>query len=204
MARIDSIERLRELIGEPSAQVRSKVHDALTAQARAFIARSPMLLLASAGADGAPMVSPKGDAPGFVRMVDAHTLLLPERKGNKLIFTLQNVLANPAVELIFLVPGTGETLRVGGSAELDDDAQLCASFVERERPALLVMRIRVRRCYFHCAKAFLRSQLWEPESWPQPALRVSFGQEIAQRGGLAAEAIEAFDQGVHERYRTDL
>lgn len=205
MARIASVERLRELIGEPSAQVRSKVQDTLTAQAQAFIARSPMLLLASAGANGAPMVSPKGDTPGFVRVVDAHTLLLPERKGNKLIFSLQNVLANPAIELIFLVPGTGETLRVGGSAELDDDASLCTALIdERERPALLVMRIHVQRCYFHCAKAFLRSRLWEPASWLQPALRVSFGQEIAQKGGLATEAIDAFDQGVQERYRTDL
>jgi predicted pyridoxine 5'-phosphate oxidase superfamily flavin-nucleotide-binding protein len=139
-----------------------------------------------------------------VRVGDERTLLLPERKGNRLIFSLQNILANPAVELIFLVPGTGETLRVGGNAELDDDAQLCAAFVERDRPALLVMRIRVQRCYFHCAKAFLRSRLWEHASWPETALRVSFGQEIAQAGALEPEAIEPFDQGVQERYRTDL
>ena len=204
MARIVSTQRLRELIGEPNPVVHAKVHDRLNAQAQAFIARAPMVFLASAGADGAPMVSPKGDAPGFVRVADEHTLLLPERKGNRLIFSLQNILAHPAVELIFLVPGTGETLRVGGNAELDDDAQLCASFVERDRPALLVVRIRVQRCYFHCAKAFLRSRLWEQASWPETALRVSFGQEIAQAGALAPEAIEPFDEGVQERYRTDL
>ena len=204
MSRIVSTQRLRELIGEPNPVVHAKVHDRLNAQAQAFIARAPMVFLASAGADGAPMVSPKGDSPGFVRVGDERTLLLPERKGNRLIFSLQNILANPAVELIFLVPGTGETLRVGGSAELDDDAQLCAAFVERDRPALLVMRIRVQRCYFHCAKAFLRSRLWEHASWPETALRVSFGQEIAQAGALEPEAIEPFDQGVQERYRTDL
>jgi len=204
MARIVSTKHLREVIGEPNPVVHSKVHDRLNAQAQAFIARAPMAFLASAGADGTPMVSPKGDVPGFVRVMDACTLLLPERKGNRLIFSLQNILANPAVELIFLVPGTGETLRVGGNAELDDDAQLCASFVERGRPALLIMRIRVQRCYFHCAKAFLRSRLWDHASWPETALRVSFGQEIAQAGALAPEAIEPFDQGVQERYRTDL
>lgn len=204
MARIETVERLRELIGEPRPLVRSKFHDALTAQAIGFIARAPMLFLASAAGGGTPMVSPKGDSPGFVHVEDAHTLLLPERKGNKLVFSLQNILANPAVELIFLVPGTGETLRVAGSAELDDDAALCARFVERNAPALLVTRIRVQRCYFHCAKAFLRSRLWDPASWPAEALRVSFGREIAQAGALAAAEIDTFDQGVHERYRTDL
>jgi len=204
VARIASVEHLRELLGEPSPLVRSKLHDALDAQALAFIARAPMLFLATAGADGAPMVSPKGDSPGFVHVEDARTLLLPERKGNKLIFSLQNILANPAVELIFLVPGTGETLRVGGTAQLDDDPALCARFVERDRPALLVTRVQVSRCYFHCAKAFLRSRLWEPASWAQTALRVSFGQEIARAGALAADEVDAFDRGVHERYRTDL
>ncbi len=204
MARVHSVERLREIMGEPNPLVRSKVHASLDAQARAFIARAPMLFLATSGADGVPVVSPKGDSPGFVHIEDARTLLLPERKGNRLLFSLQNILANPAVELIFLVPGTGETLRVGGSAELDDDPALCARFVERDRPALLVTRILVQRCYFHCAKAFLRSRLWEPDSWGETALRVSFGQEIARAGALAAEEVEAFDRGVHERYRTDL
>jgi len=204
VARIASVQRLRELIGEPNPLVRSKVHDALNAQAVDFIARAPMLFLATAGTDGAPMVSPKGDSPGFVHVEDARTLLLPERKGNKLIFSLQNILANPAVELIFLVPGTGETLRVGGNAELDDDPALCGRFVERDRPALLVTRVRVQRCYFHCAKAFLRARLWEPGSWDGAPPRVSFGREIAQAGALSAADIEDFDQGVHERYRTDL
>ena len=204
MARIDSIERLRGVIGEPNPLVRSKLHETLDAQAKAFIERAPMLFLATADADGSPVVSPKGDSPGFVHVEDARTLLLPERKGNKLIFSLQNILANPAVELIFLVPGTGETLRVGGNAELDDDPALCARFVERDRPALLVTRVHVRRCYFHCAKAFLRSRLWEPASWAETTLRVSFGKEIARAGALAADEVEAFDRGVHERYRTDL
>jgi PPOX class probable FMN-dependent enzyme len=203
VATITSVQQLRALIGEPSAQVQHKFQPALNAQARAFIARAPMFLLASADAHGRPMVSPKGDTPGFVQVADPRTLLVPERKGNRLVFSLQNVLANPAVELIFLVPGTGETLRVSGTAQLLDDAELCGRFVERGRPALLVMRIEVERAYFHCAKAFLRSRLWDPASWPA-AVAVSFGREIAEAGGLAPDAVEAFDAGVAERYRTDL
>jgi predicted pyridoxine 5'-phosphate oxidase superfamily flavin-nucleotide-binding protein len=105
--------------------------------------------------------------------------------------------------MIFVVPPTNETLRVAGRAELIDDPDLCQSFVERGKPALLVMRIRVSECYFHCAKAFLRSDLWNPTSWPEP-VRISFGEEIASEGGLASEEIATFDAGVQGRYRTDL
>jgi PPOX class probable FMN-dependent enzyme len=203
MPRISTPEQLRALIGAPGAHVAHKFHQRLNERAQTFIARSPMLFLATADAEGRAMVSPKGDGTGFVRVADAHTLLMPERKGNKLVYSLQNILANPAVEMIFLLPGTGETLRVSGSAELLDDADLCATFVERGRPALLVMRVRVVRAYFHCAKAFLRSRLWNPETWPAP-MTISFGREIAEEGGMPADAADQFDAGVAERYRTDL
>lgn len=203
MAVIDSVARLRAIVGEPSAQVPYKIHDRLNAQAQEFIARSPMLFAATVDAHGQPTVSPKGDSAGFVRVVDERTLQMPERKGNKLVFSLQNLLGNPCVGLIFVVPGTGETLRVGGTASLLDDAGLCASFAERGKPALLVTQVRVRECYFHCAKAFLRGSLWRPDTWPEE-MSISFGQEIAQRGGLAQGDIEAFDHAVHDRYQTDL
>jgi hypothetical protein len=203
MAQIRDLARLRAIIGEPSAQVPHKIHRTLNQRARDFIARSPLLLLASVDAAGQPTVSPKGDEPGFVQVLDAGTLLLPERKGNKLIFSLRNLLANPRVGLIFLVPGTDETLRVSGSASLHDDPELCAALAARGRPALLATRIAVTECYFHCAKAFLRSALWEPGTWPE-RMQISFGAEIAQSGGLASGEIEAFDQAVQGRYRTDL
>jgi uncharacterized protein len=203
MAVIESVARLREIVGAPSAQVSYKIYDRLNAQAQEFISRSPMLFVATVDAQGQPTVSPKGDAPGFVRVVDECTLQLPERKGNKLVFSLQNLLANPSAGLIFLVPGTGETLRVSGGATLLDDPGLCASFTERGKPALLVTQIAVKECYFHCAKALLRSCLWRPGTWPEP-MSISFGREIAQRGGLAGSDIEAFDRAVHARYETDL
>jgi uncharacterized protein len=203
MAVIDTLVRLREIVGEPSARVSYKIHERLNERARQFIARSPMLFFATADANGRATVSPKGDAPGFVRVVDERTLQMPERKGNKLVFSLQNLLVNPQVGLIFLVPGTGETLRVSGRAVLLDDADLCASFPARDRPALLVTQITVSECYFHCAKAFLRSRLWQAGTWPE-AIDISFGHEIAQQGGLPAGEIEAFDRAVRGRYETDL
>lgn len=203
MAIIDSPDRLRALLGEPSAQVMRKFHLSLNARARDFIARAPMLFLGTSDETGQPSVSPKGDGPGFVRVQDDTTLLMPEQKGNRLLQSLQNILVNPAVQLIFLVPNTGETLRVDGRASLHDDPALCAALAERGKPALLAIRIDVSRCYFHCAKAFLRSGLWEPATWQAPAA-VSFGAEIAEAGGLAPDAVQAFDEAVRGRYKTDL
>ena len=203
MPHLSTLAQLRAIIGEPSEHVPLKLHKELNERATAFIARSPMFMLSTADASGQPTVSPKGDAPGFVRVVDARTLLIPERKGNKLIFSLQNVLANPKVGLIFLLPGTGETLRVMGDAELLDEPDLCGSFIERGKPALLVMRVRISECYFHCAKAFLRSGLWRPDSWPEE-MKVSFGAEIAAAGGMGPEQVDGFDAAVKERYKTDL
>ena len=203
MAAIQSTQRLRELIGSPNELVRLKIHSQLNAAARNFIARSPMAFLATCGNDSLPQVSPKGDAPGFVHVADDHTLIIPERKGNKLAFTLENILNNPKVGLIFLVPGTCETLRVEGRAQLDDDPELCHKLSARGTAALLVTRIEIDAVYFHCAKAFLRADLWEPDTWLEN-IKVSFGSEIAQRGGLEDQKIEEFDAAVHSRYKSDL
>jgi PPOX class probable FMN-dependent enzyme len=201
--KIGTVEALRKIIGLPNEQVPLKIHRELNARAIEFIGKSPMLMLATSDAAGRPTVSPKGDLPGFVQVEDNRTLLIPERKGNKLIFSLTHILENPHVGLIFLVPGTSETLRVQGTAELLDDADRCATLAARGRPALLTMRVKVTECYFPCAKAFLRSDLWKPETWPEK-MAVSFGEEIAQSGGLQREAIAEFDRAVGERYKADL
>jgi uncharacterized protein len=203
VARIENAGALRELIGSPSEMVPHKIHRELNALAVGFIGKSPMLMLSTADARGRATVSPKGDSAGFVQVEDSRTLLIPERKGNKLIFSLTNILANPGVGLIFLVPGTCETLRVQGEAELLDDAALCAKLRARGSQALLVIRVRVTECYFHCAKAFLRSALWKPETWPK-SITISFGEEIAESGGIGRESIREFDQAVSGRYKTDL
>ena len=203
MARIESAEALRTLLGSPSDLVRRKIHSQLNARAVDFIGKSPMLMLSTADAQGNATVSPKGDPAGFVHVEDEHTLLIPERKGNKLIFSLTNILANPAIGLVFMVPGTCETLRIQGHAELLDDAALCEKVYARGAKALLVIRVRVTECYFHCAKAFLRSDLWNPDTWPEK-ITISFGEEIAESGGMERAVIDEFDRGVAGRYKTDL
>ena len=203
MAVIESVQRLRELIGTPNELVHQKIHTQLNSLARDFIARAPMLFLATGGDNGQAQVSPKGDLPGFVHVLDDHTIVIPERKGNKLAFSLENILDKPKVGLIFLVPGTCETLRIEGRAQLDDDPGLCQQLSARGLPALLVMRVAVDAVYFHCAKAFLRAELWQPQTWTEK-IKVSFGREIAEHGGLDPAKIDEFDAAVHSRYKTDL
>lgn len=203
MARITTVDRLLALIGEPKPAVAKKFQTHLTAQAREFLARSPLAFVATVDKAGTPMVSPKGDVPGFIHVEDDATLLVPERSGNRLVYTLRNLLDTGVVAVTAVVPGTGETLRIEGRAELDDDRDLCERFTARGRPALLVIRVHLERAYFHCAKSILRSNVWDPATWPE-SLRVSFGREIAANQGLAECDVDTFDAGVAERYRTDL
>ena len=201
--RLTTTEQVRAIIGEEVPVVRAKLFDALDETAVAFIQHSPFLLLSTADANGKPDVSPKGDGPGFVAIEDERTLLVPERKGNKLIFSLQNILANPRVALLFLIPSTGETLRVQGTAELTADPKVLERLAARGAPALLAIRVRVETCFFHCAKAFKRSKLWDAPSWPEP-LRVSFGRMMARKLGGGAELEGTIDQMIEDDYKNNL
>ncbi len=203
MARITSHEALRSILQPPRPTTISKISDRLDAQAETFVRASPFAMLATRNAAGTVEVSPKGDAPGFVRIEDARTLLMPERAGNNLAFGLQNIIDTGSVAMIFLRPGTGETLRITGTAELHDDADLLQSLGSAGRPALLAIRVHVERCYFHCARAFLRSRLWDPASWPQ-AQRISFGAMIAARTGGDASVAEQIDANVQRADTTNL
>ena len=138
--RIETVAQLRAIIGELNPVVQVKLMTELDDHCREFIARSPFLVLATSDADGNLDVSPKGDAPGFVAVENEINLLIPDRKGNKLIFGLQNILSNPHVGVVFMVPGTGETLRVNGTAELTSDPQILQRLAARGQPALLAIR----------------------------------------------------------------
>jgi len=198
-----NLEQVRAIIGPEVAAIKAKFLPALEEASSAFIRHSPLLLLATVDRDGHPDVSPKGDGPGFVAIEDEHTLLIPERKGNKLIQGLQNILATRRVALVFLVPGTEETLRVHGTAELSADPLLLARLEARGQPALLAIRVRVEQVFFHCAKAFKRSRLWQPDTWPAK-LRISFGALLAKKLGAGADAASRIDAAVEEDYRTGL
>jgi uncharacterized protein len=203
MARIASAEDLRRILPEPRAATRSKILDALDEQSIAFLERCPFALVGTANAEGTIEVSPKGDEPGFIRVEDPRTLLIPERTGNNLAFGLGNIIATGRIGLIALVPATGETLRVSGTAEIYDDADLLASLSSLGKPALLATRIRIEHCYFHCARSVIRAKLWDPKAWPAPG-RVSFGKIIAPRIGAGADIAAQIDAGVEGAYTARL
>jgi PPOX class probable FMN-dependent enzyme len=196
---LTTVDEIRRIVGEPNPATLLKVMDSLDDMSIGFIRQSPFLVLATAGEDGLPDVSPKGDEPGFVAVESPTTLLIPDRKGNRLVFTLQNILANPQVAAIFMVPGTEETLRVQGDAMLTADPEILRRLSARGQPALLAIRLTVERCFFHCAKAFKRSGLWKPESWP-PRQRVSFGRQLAPRLGGGDELAKQIDDRIEADY----
>ena len=201
--RITDLKQLRAHIGEFHPLVPNKVWHALEPAAVQFIKQSPLFFLATADPQGNVDVSPKGDAPGFVAVEDEATLLIPDRKGNKLIFGMQNILANPRVGIIFLVPGTEETLRVNGRAELTVDPLLRERLSARNQPAVLVIRVSVERCFFHCAKAFKRSLAWQPETWA-PWQKFSWGKVLAPKGEANDELAREIDKFVEEDYKRNL
>lgn len=163
---ISSPQALEAVLGRPNERVAAKVIDSLDILCRRFIARSPFVLVGSSDAAGNVDVSPKGDAPGFVQVLDDKTLAIPERLGNRRADTFRNLLQNPRAGLTFLIPGKRETLRVGGEALIVRDAGLRERMAVNGRVPELVLVVLVREAFFHCAKCMIRSHLWEPDRWP--------------------------------------
>lgn len=203
MARVTSIDELRHVIPEPRPATRSKILDELDEQSIDFLKRCPFALVGTTAADGTVEVSPKGDEPGFIRVENPRTLLIPERVGNNLAFGLSNILATGRIGMIALVPATGETLRISGTAEIFDDEELVSSLGSLGKPALLATRVHIKHCYFHCARSIVRAKLWDPKSWPAPG-RISFGRIIAPRVGADAEVAAQIDANVESAYTTRL
>ncbi len=200
---IRSSEALREVVGPEIPGLALKNQSAIDEFAVDFLARSPFLVLSTADEEGNLDASPKGDGPGFVLVEDEHTLVIPDRPGNKLVYGHQNILKNPKVGVLFLIPGTPETLRVSGTAELTSDPELLERLAARGRPAVLAIRVHVEECFFHCAKAFLRAQLWKPDSWSERH-KVSFGRMFAKATGSDENAAKAIDAAVEADCRDNL
>ncbi|MEV6970597.1 pyridoxamine 5'-phosphate oxidase family protein [Hamadaea sp. NPDC051192] len=162
---ITSPEELRDLLGAPMPRAVAKERAALHPRDRDWLAASPFVLVATSDAEGNCDVSPKGDPAGFTYVIDDHTIAIPERKGNRRADGFHNILANPHVGLIFLIPGRTETLRINGRARLVRDAPFFDDMIVKgHRPQLAVV-VDIDTIFFHCAKAFLRSQLWQAETW---------------------------------------
>lgn len=169
-AEVTSHEQLRELLGQPARRSVDKDRAVLHAVDREWLAASPFCLVATAGADGTCDVSPKGDPPGFTLVLDDATIAIPERPGNKRGDGFHNVIDNPHVGLIYFVPGRDDTLRINGRARLVRDAPFFHDMVVKgHRPAFALV-VEIEQMFYHCAKAFLRSRLWHPQTWAPDAL----------------------------------
>ncbi|OGK99078.1 MAG: phosphohydrolase [Candidatus Rokubacteria bacterium RIFCSPHIGHO2_12_FULL_73_22] len=192
---------LRALLGHPHERAVQKDLGRLDANARAFIAHAPFLLLATAGADGRCDVSPKGDAPGFVRVLDDTHLVIPDRPGNKRLDGMTNLLANPHVGLIFLVPGKEDTLRVNGRACVVRDEALLTSLEAMGKRPDLAIGVEVEECYLHCPKAFRRSKLWEPESWTGARALPSMARARWEQQPVPGRTLEEYERESEEGLR---
>lgn len=201
--RIENESQLREVLPEPNKMIDQKIFDHVDSFAAAFISKSPLILVATSNAEREMDVSPKGDAPGFVSIEDSKTLLIPERPGNKLAYGFRNLLANPAIGLIFVVPGVSETLRVNGTAEITRDPAILERLSARNKPALLATRVHVRESFFHCGKAFIRSNTWKPDTWPAD-VKANVGKQIAARAKAGEALAEGIDRAMLESYETEL
>jgi PPOX class probable FMN-dependent enzyme len=189
-------DELREMIGTPAELVVSKIRDRLNPLTRQFIERSPFVCVATARPDGGLDVSPRGDPAGFVRILDDRTLLLPDRPGNRIADSLTNLLADPRIAVLFLIPGIGETFRVNGRAEIVDDPELLAqSAVEGKVPRLGIL-VSIEEAYTQCPKALIRSDLWNPERHLDRA-------ELPSSGEIIRSYEEGFDAEEYDRARAE-
>ncbi|MDH1264894.1 pyridoxamine 5'-phosphate oxidase family protein [Pseudomonas sp. GD03944] len=162
MTTINTLEQLDALYGQPHERSLRKELDHLSAPYQELVRAAPFVVLATAGPDGLDC-SPRGDAPGFVQVLDERTLLLPDRPGNNRIDSLRNIVADPRMALLFMIPGVGESLRVNGRASISLEPELLEACAVQGKLPRSVLRISVERCYFQCSKAIVRSRLWDPE-----------------------------------------
>lgn len=164
---VESEAQLRALMGDPVApSVVEKTLTSLDRHCRTFVGRSPFVLISSSDSEGRMDVSPKGDAPGFVKILDEKTLAIPDRPGNQRFDTFRNLFQSPRVGLIFLIPGKRETLRIGGNAQVVRDQELLESLAAKNKVPSLAIVVHVDEAFFHCSKCMIRSRLWQPDHWP--------------------------------------
>jgi len=189
--------QLREIIGEPTETVLLKLHDRLNALTRQFIERSPFVCVATVDPEGGLDVTPRGDPAGFVRVLDERTLLIPERPGNRIADTLRNLLADPRVALLFLIPGVGDTFRVNGRAVITDDAELLAPSAIDGRVPKLGLLVSIEEAYTHCPKAFIRSDLWNAER------HIDRGELPSSGAILRSLSTPDFDAELYDRERDE-
>jgi uncharacterized protein len=188
---ITTLEQLKAIYGEPVGNSLVKELDHVSDHYRAMIEASPFVVLATSGPEGLDC-TPRGDPPGFVRVVDRNTLMLPDRRGNNRVDSLRNLVVDPRIALLFLIPGVGETLRVNGRAVISTDPALCRSFAMEDKLPRSVIVVTAERVYFQCPKALVRSRLWDPSRHVDRRSLPSSGQILAaiRPGEIDAEALD--------------
>lgn len=189
---VSTVEQLRAIVGHPNEYVANKVGAALAPIHRDWLAHSPLGFVATTDADGRLDVSPKGDPPGFVHVIDETTIAIPERPGNKRVDGFLNVLQRPHVGTLFLIPGRGDTLRVNGHGTVLCDADYFDAMTVHGRRPILALEIAVEEVFFHCAKAFLRSDTWRPDSWNPSALPSVAQMARALRTNMSLAELERY------------
>ena len=204
---VSSKQELRALYGEPNERAVLKCKSALDEHSRAFIAAAPFILLATSNAAGQCDVSPKGDKPGFVLVLDDTHLVIPDRPGNNRTDGLTNILENPHVGLIFLVPGRGDTLRVNGRAAIVRDEEILSRTAMHGKLPKVGIGVEVEEAYLHCPKAFLRSSLWDTSTWADAQKLPSFAQMLwdqVPNARLGATSVEQYTSDLAKRVRETL
>jgi uncharacterized protein len=201
---VTSVDELRALMGEPSELALRKDIGRLDQHCRAFIARSPFVLIATADRSGRCDVSPKGDAPGFIEVLDERHLLIPDRPGNKRYDGIRNLIENPGIGLLFLVPRSEETPRVNGRAQIVRDADVLARFAVQGKLPQLAIAVEVQESFLHCAKCVKRSGLWDAARWPDLAGLASPAQMFLDHAKPRDMTLEALEQRLQDGYRKNL
>lgn len=197
---VTSEQELRTTVGHPTELALRKQLPELDVHCRDFIARSPFLLLATTNAQGQCDVSPKGDVPGFVLVLDERHLAIPDRPGNRRLDGMKNLLENPHAGLIFLIPGKEETLRINGRAWIVRDEDLLEQMAVTGKRPQLAIGVEVEECFFHCAKAFKRSRLWQPADWPDRSGLAPAAQVFLDHAKPAGATVEDVERRLEESY----
>ena len=189
---VTTVDELRAVVGHPVEAVAKKVTDRLSGAHRLWLAHSPLGFVATTDAQGRVDVSPKGDPPGFVQVLDEMTIAIPERPGNKRVDGYLNVLQRPHVGTLFVIPGRGDTLRINGRARILSDADYFDAMVVQGKRPILALEIAVEEVFFHCAKAFLRSDAWDPQRWDPTAVPSVAQMAKAMRTDMSLEELERY------------
>lgn len=202
--KISSFEELRTMFGEPSELAKRKVIPYIDEHCRNYIAQSPFLILSTADVNGYSDASPRGDAPGFVLVLDQNRIVIPDRPGNKRMDSLKNILSNPRVGILFLIPGMAETLRVNGKARLTLDPVLLEKMIAGGKKPLLGIEVEIEECFIQCGKALKRSGLWNPGTWTDKSRLPSGAEILAAHSKLPGTTADDIKDRLEDGYKNRL